>query len=249
MDRAIGQQWNLRKGSSEMSSYTQCKFFNKRTGNQCGLKAFDGAKYCEKHQAAYERHIERKQNEADNVALGVIVPVQNEALNAAGLIQHDDAEANGAYALMMEIRRTVARIRYCDRKIEELALEDPSGNNLIWGTTKVENKDGFEKGERVSLGTVTKESAISQWVLLQRFEREHLLKCSKMWIDAGFEQRKLDLQVQTIDGLNRVIKNVVEGLGRSVAEEQVRRLVQRALSELVAGDRPVVRDIRPTPVF
>lgn len=229
-------------------SFTQCRYTNKRTAVRCSAKAFDGAKYCSTHQAAFERKLARDRDSEDDVAMGVLVPAQNETLVAAGMISHEDAEANGAFALMQEIRRTVARIRFCDIKINELAAQE-GDNALIWGTTKIESQSGYDSKGAISVATVTKESKLSAWVELQRWERNHLKSLSKMWIDAGFEQRKLDLQAQTIDGLNAVIKSVVEGLGRSVNEQSVRELVTRSLQALVATDRPSAATIKATPVF
>lgn len=229
-------------------NFTQCRYTAKSTKRRCSAKAFDGAKYCPRHEAAYQRAQERKRNSEDDAIMGVIVPVQNEELLAAGMISHEDAEANGAFALMSEIRRTVARIRYCDIKINELAEKD-SGNALIWGKTRVEKTNGYDGKGAISVAVVTKESKLSPWVELQFRERQHLSRLSKMWIDAGFEQRKLDLQANTIDGLNRVIKSVVEGLGRSVNEQSVRELVTRSLAALVADERTSSDLVRVTPVF
>lgn len=161
------------------------------------------------------------------------MPVENEALSLAGMIQNDDAEANGGYALMMEIRRTVARIRFCDRKIIELSRSQGEGA-LVWGVTSEVDKDGYDKEGPVSVHTVTKESKVSAWVELQFKERNHLKELSKIWISAGFEQRKLDLQASTVAGLNQVIEDVIRGLGRSPDDANVRSVVQRALRRLQA---------------
>lgn len=205
----------------------KCAARRNKGRTQCTEEAELGQKFCTNHLKMFAMRNLSKVRQVEEVERKEFRPNSAAILVKAGLISNEDAEANGAFALMMEIRRTVARIRFCDVKINE--LED---DEMVWGTTRVQDEEGYREKGPISVHTVTKESAVSQWVLLQRWERTHLAKLSKMWIDAGFEQKRLDLQARTVEGLNTAIREIITGLGRDPYEVGVKKVVSRALSKL-----------------
>lgn len=146
----------------------------------------------------------------------------------------ESPETNGAAQLSLELRRTIAWINFCERQINALESE----RDFVWGITASESTSGSEAGtsdgkdvDKTTNATVERyESKINVWVERLDWNREHMLKITKQWLDAGFEAQRLNLERSQIEQLGRVLDLVVMGLGHNVGDSHVREVIRSALT-------------------
>lgn len=138
-------------------------------------------------------------------------------------IAPDDNEADPITAFEVEYRRTLGRIRWLDQKIATLKVED-----LGWGIRSQTEKDATEFP-----GTDTEyATAINIYVVLQQWERKHLLDMQKIWIGAKLDVAKLRIQAAHVEVLDTAITKILRRLGRKPDDPDVRMVVFEELSKL-----------------
>jgi hypothetical protein len=159
-------------------------------------------------------------------------------------IDADDPESRGDIALAVEIRRTVAWIRYCEARIEaaggavpsdaaaEAALADILGGLQLISHTTV---SGVERGDETSLETSVYGHGINVWEEKLRWNRAHLATLTKQWIAAGFEARRLELQERTINAFEKAQHGILSDLGLDFRNPEVRAVVKKRIAE-AAGE-------------
>lgn len=157
-------------------------------------------------------------------------------------IDRNDPEARGDIALAVEIRRTVAWIRYCERQIERLGGDVPEADDALadvlggLGLVSRETTEGIERDEQTDL-TVRKYAAgVGVWEEKLRWNRAHLATLTKQWIAAGFEAKRLELAERTLDSLQAAIDGVVRDLGGNPRDPTIRAMILKRLRE--AAGRP-----------
>lgn len=120
----------------------------------------------------------------------------------AGVDPHD--------ALLEEVHRTAGHVRWIGDIIAELESEE-----LIWGITEVANKHATEFP-----GTdVKQQAAPNVWLELYHRERAHLVKVAKAAIDAGIDERRVQLAEEQGRVIVDVLRATLTDLGVDVTPE------------------------------
>ena len=103
-------------------------------------------------------------------------------------------------------------------------------NQIVHGITRsVQLPDGTR--------TVEARAAVNMWVKLYQEERDRLVRVAKLAIDAGVEERHVRLAEGQAQQLAQVMRAVLTDLGHDLADEHVREVVRRRLTEGGNGDR------------
>lgn len=191
---------------------------HRSNGVRCQRPAYAGLTVCGKHGGEFPNAKNKHRIAKMGQGLSKLVTP----------IEGDDWEADPVNSLEMEFRRTVGRIRYYDEKLSELQNEE----DLIWGKTKEEIKDGFEKGDVTEYKLTAYEARVNMLHVLQMDERKHLTDLHKLWIGAKLDERRLAIAEQTVFMLNDAITSIVRGLGKDVNDPEVRQVVRQALIAL-----------------
>ena len=138
-------------------------------------------------------------------------------------VDEDDPEVHPLVGFQMEIRRTLAAIRYYEEKIAELREDE-----AFWGMTKEVEQNSGEFG-----GTdITHEAKPNVYINAWERERSHLTDLHKLWITAKLDERRLQLEASLIDSLDEIITGVIVGLGRNPRDPEVRDVVRRSMLQL-----------------
>jgi len=139
-------------------------------------------------------------------------------------ISKDDPEANILTGFENEYRRCIGRIRWYDEQIQ--LIDDEQA--LIWGKTKKENKSATE-----FTGTdTTYEARRHMWLVLQDEERKVLREMAKIWISAGLDVKRLEIERSKIEAIDRTLLRILERVGVDVYSDDVRRVVSKELALL-----------------
>lgn len=164
-------------------------------------------------------------------------------------IAADDPEARGDVALAVEIRRTVAWIRYCEAQIERRGGELPpdtgvdSIDSAVASDTALaayfeelrltsrEITTGQERGELTDLLHERYAAGIDTWEEKLRWNRSHLANLTRQWIAAGFEAKRLEMLGRTIDRLQAAIDSMLRDLGHNPHDADVRAIVARRIAD------------------
>jgi len=148
------------------------------------------------------------------------------------LIDEGDPEANGATALVYELRRTIGRIRFAEDNIAKLKSDE----DMIFGVSEIEAKNAptnYGPNGAVSDASFERtqwEAKVNGWVESERWNRAHLLKITALWINAGFEERRLKLEEERMDIVEAAINGLIADLGSDPADPDVRRKVRDRLA-------------------
>lgn len=206
----------------------RCTFTRMKDGKRqrCKRAASVGLDVCDSHGGQLPQP-QRKSRTAKAVGAlhALITPVP------AG-----DWEANPGNALLMDVRRTIAGIRYYDEKIAQLEDE----RDLIWGLSSEERVDGYEKGDLIHKTTRQYTSEMNGFVKLRLEERKHLLNLTKVWISAKLDEKRIEIEEQTVFALNTVIVNILRAVGKDVNDPDIRRVVRDQLLALPAAGAKVI---------
>lgn len=145
-----------------------------------------------------------------------------------------DPEVNVVYGFEMELRRTLAAIRYYDEKIAELDEEQ-----AFWGKTRTEDVNAGEFP-----GTnVTYEARMNAVMAARLEERKHLHALHKTWISAKLDERKIQATTALVDSLNGVITSVIVGLGQNPRDPEVRKVVRAAMLGITGGPAAITEGV------
>lgn len=154
-------------------------------------------------------------------------------------IPENDPESAGHTALSMEIRRTVGWIRFCEDRIADLLLDGAplaeddllDTDALSWGVVSRESIGATEFP-----GVNTREAAgVNVWEEKLRWNRDHLSKLTKQWINAGLDAKRLELRSRTLDVLESAIDAIVRDLGHNPGEASTRAIIATRLRAAAAA--------------
>jgi hypothetical protein len=202
-----------------------------RSGSRCRNPAVVGARVCRMHGGAAPQVLEKRSIELARREM---------ALLRIDPIDEDDAEARGDVALTMEIRRTVAWIRFCTDRISEL----DSAERLIYGQsgdstksttsrkTGVDGEDPVDVTEEATETAVANAADINGWVELLNWNRRHLASLSAIWIKAGFEAKRLEMETGAVERFDGALVSVVMALGHDPHDPSVRAAISGVLVKL-----------------
>ena len=196
----------------------QCIATAKRSGAQCKRSPVPGATVCVKHgggapqvQAAAKRRLVEMQAAAAAQTIGLPV------------------ETSPQQALIDEVQRAAGMVAYYGARVEEIANENP--NRLINGTTKIENREGFQAGR-----TSTVETVPNVWLTLWNEERDRLARVSTAAIRAGIEERRVELAEHQGLMIAAVIRRILDRLNLDDTQRVlVGEVVPAELRALAAG--------------
>lgn len=191
----------------------RCTAHSKRSGTQCKRIPAEGATVCVMHggnapqvREAAERRVQQAYAER--------------AVATYGLPRDVDPHT----ALAEEVARTAGHVAWLGAKIAELEDDD-----LVWGVTAQDDKGATEFP-----GTdTTSEAKPNVWVKLYQDERAHLTRVAKAAVDAGVEERRVQIAEQQGELIARVIRGVLDDLGVGDRED-VPRVVRRHLTAVAS---------------
>lgn len=210
-------------------------------GERCSKPANVGIEKCRSHGGTLP----------GNVKKSALAKLEREsAVRGVRAIEADHPEARGDTALEFELRRTVGWIHYCEDRIADLGGPATSNSreadlaSVLGGLGLVarETVSGVERGEVTEMTTERFASGIGVWEEKLRWNRAHLVGLTKQWIAAGFEAKRLELAMRTLDVLELAIDGIVRDLGHNPRDADVRRIVHDRLQQAI---NPPVR----TPVL
>jgi hypothetical protein len=219
----------------------RCTALAKGTGNRCRKPAMSGLEVCRTHGGATPAALakSRAAREATRMARRSIAP-----------LDESDPEGRGDNALAYEIRRTVSWIRYCEAQIERLGqvrlreatpaelaqyaseARDPLADALSGGVSEIEDTHGEERGERTELHREKWTAGVNVWEEKLRWNRAHLKDLTRQWINAGFEQKRLEILERTVDLFERTLDGILRDLGHNPHDAEVRRILRDRLSKM-----------------
>lgn len=197
----------------ELSLEQRCDGIVIRTGERCKRPKMTGIDFCSRHGGQLPNLRAKSKMAKTLIGLEKLVTP----------IPIDDWEANPVNSFTMEFRRTIAAIRYYDEKLAALHEQD-----LFWGLTQQEiDTTGEFPGTRT-----TSEAKINLAEESRRWERRHLLDLQKLWINAGMQQQALQIERDKMEMFERVMNNIIVGLGRDPTDPDVRGVVRASLLEI-----------------
>lgn len=205
---------------------------NTRAGARCRAPSLIGVQVCRMHGGALPKVAAKSAREKQRRELELLS-------KSTGIrpIDKNDPEARGDVALAVEIRRTVAWIRFCEDQIERAGGDVPQAPDAladVMSTLKLSKREtvsGYERGEAVSTKSEVWSAGIDVWEERLRWNRSHLTGLTKQWINAGFEARRLELASRTLDVLEKAIDGIVRDLGHNPRDIAVRQIVSNRLRE------------------
>lgn len=197
----------------------RCEARSKRSGVQCRKRKMVGLRVCMAHGGATPAARDKSARAKAMIAMQRFIQP----------IDGNDPEANPIVAFEMEFRRTIAKIRFFDEMIAQLNPED-----LGWGRSKETSVQSSEFP-----GTDTEKLAQANiYYRMQMDERKRLMEMVKVWIGAKLDVRKLQIEEQKIDALNRVIENVLTRLGHDTKDPALRATVREEFLALPVAGTP-----------
>lgn len=162
---------------------------------------------------------------------------------------HQDLTITAEEALLEEVRRSVAMVRWLEGRIgtwrygEDYAVLDPATGAL----TIVDVDDPL--GGLPQLVDETSRGASSftderEWLMLYREERAHAARVSKMAIDAGLAERMVRIAENQGKMLALAIKAVLAALGLTPDQERlIPQIVPPILRQITQG-QPVTQEAK-----
>jgi hypothetical protein len=152
----------------------------------------------------------------------------------------DGPEMTGARQLSMELRRAVAWIRFCEAQLQKL----PDERAFVYGLVSLETGTDSEEGETGESGSrsernitkttnrIVEAARPNAWVELLNWNRVQMTRLVKIWIDAGFEAARLELEIATVDRFFAAINSIVAGLGHDPDDPKVIDVITSAIDRV-----------------
>lgn len=161
----------------------RCSATSKRSGERCKASPVRGATVCNKHGGSAPQ-VKRKAAER----------VQRQEAEVAASTFGLSREVNPHTALLEELHRTAGHVAWLGDVVVNVDKDD------LWGRVGGA-AGGIPEAQR------------SIWVQLYQDERAHLLKVSKVCVDVGIEERRVQLAEAAGRQLASVIRVIVGRLG------------------------------------
>lgn len=169
--------------------HPRCAGHNKQTGGPCGSHPINGADKCRMHVGKKSKAV-KQQVTAERAVVTYGLPRE--------IDPHD--------ALLQEVWRTQGHVEWLGGIISEIEQGD-----LVWGLSQ-------EKYGGEDWGTTYK-SAPNAWLTLYHQERTHLAKVCKAAIDAGIDERRVQLAEAQGAAIVAVLKDTLADLGVEVTPD------------------------------
>ena len=177
---------------------------HKRGGDPCGNWPIRGHDKCRMHVGKKTGPLIQRRNAVEAVA-------------TYGL----PAEVDPQDALLEEVHRTAGHVRWLADLVADIERGD-----LVWGMTR-EKDGGDDRG-------TTWEAGPNVWLDLYHRERAHLVKVAKAAIDAGIDERRVQMAEAQGEAIVQVLRATLTDLGVEVTPE-VASTVGRHLRAIEGG--------------
>jgi len=165
----------------------------------------------------------------------LIATHRQEIINAERMGGHRDSQENQVtpeQALLEEVRRSVAMVRWIEERIgmwDIVDLSELTDNPRGGGDPLPALMTETFKGTPMA-------TDIHSWLILYREERGHMIRVSKLAIDSGIQERMVRIAEQQGQMLTLAIKAVLHALHLSEAQMlQVPTLVPEILRQVASG--------------
>ena len=176
---------------------------------RCKKSALIGLDVCEKHGGRFP------QSAAQSKRAVALSAMQK-------FVRPYEGHLDPLTAFEMEYRRTLGWIAWYDEQLAGLADE----KDLIWGVTKHEKgTSGGGDGRDGVVNVKTYEARVNILEEMQRWERKHLLDLSKVWINAGLEQKRLDMLGTYLGKVQKMLERALEHLGLDLNDPKVKEAI------------------------
>lgn len=164
--------------------------------------------------------------------------VPNHRQNAMEQIAEQGVEAFGLPvniepqdALLEELRRTAGIIAFYEQQIRETKHDDLTGPI---GTAGTDVESGLAHHPR---------SAPNIWITLHREERVHYVKVAKTCIDAGIEERRVQIAEREGAVLAMVIRGILGEMKISLSDPTNRDIIRNWLTKAGSLEPPAIEGV------
>jgi len=204
----------------------------KRNGERCNNRAKLGNRFCYVHIVPANR--KRADERAKDAR--VIGELRRFAIDPLP----DGVEMTGQAQLAIELRRTAAWIAFCEAQLQKLEHE----RDFVYGLVAVESSSKVsegtgEKGQAIdgheATTTERHEAKVNVWVERLDWNRTHMLKITKQWIDAGYEAARLELETRTVEMFFTTMNRAIAALGHDLDDPRVMDVINAAISGVAAN--------------
>ena len=168
-----------------------------------------------------------------------MVAARKEAEEEAKRLMGPAIDVDPMDALLWCVRIAAGEVAYLTWKLESLTEEE-----IIVQEMTIEKREAYgEHAESYDQETVSNKADLSIWIRARQGALDRLAKFSKMALDAGIDERRLALAEDAGDQLSSMLREVLEGLELTPAQEQrAPEIVRGALEKLERSQRPLAID-------
>lgn len=181
-----------------MDDSARCTAKSSRSGKRCKKAKAHGTDVCATHGAGAPQVKAAGQRRREEAAARA-------AVETYGL----PVEIDPHDALLQEVHRTAGHVAWLGNIVRDLERDD-----LVWGTTELAERSGSEWGT-----AHIEKSGPNVWLDLYQRERAHLVKVAKTAIDAGIDERRVQLAEQQGQLIVQVIRATLADLGVEVTPD------------------------------
>lgn len=197
-----------------MAETPRCSARSKSTGVQCGNYAIKGGTVCRMHGGApkHARAAAKRRLDTERI--------HRQLLRRLG----EPVEVDPITAILERIHAKAAEVAWYRQQIEQLT----SDRELVWGTTRA-------KDVSTGMTETVEESTINLWLRLYHDAESQLVHFAKIAIDAGIDERRVELEERAATQLVFFANQLAEKLGITDRDAYV-EVVQSVLADMTKGE-------------
>jgi hypothetical protein len=128
-------------------------------------------------------------------------------------------------AILWAMRIEAGEVAYCDAQIQRLSEDE------LFERPQREHVVELPSGQIETIVEIRDAEQMNRWVLWRDHAMERMARFAKMAIDAGIEQRQLELAEQQAHQLVQVITSILTDLGHDLRDIATRDIVRKRLME------------------
>jgi hypothetical protein len=197
-----------------------------RSGGKCRQKKINGTARCKQHGGQAPQAIAAAQRRA------AIEDMRAAALSRGSFGYGLDIEVSPSEAIKQELHRTAAAVHWLS-----LIVADLDRDRITVGTTKIENRTGFQAGR-----STTVETKPSVWYELWLKERSHFAKVADIAHRMGIDERQTQVIEQAAQLGVIAIARILEKLELTSTQQELAGTVVPQVLRSISGTVDLAQD-------